>query len=211
MNPSPCRVLGVFGLSLQTDERDVRRVFEKYGRLDKVKLVTDPRVSLIVNRQLERERERNKIFILNQTNKSRGFAFIYFDKVNDAQDAKENLHGYEVDGHHIRVEYSISNKEHNPTPGVYMGRSYRDSYRGGGGGRYDDRRDYDYGRRGSSRRYSSRSRSRSYESKSWVGGVSYLILKLYLKKDDEEAIQETDKSNKNVSFFSLTFSFLFFG
>jgi hypothetical protein len=43
-----------------------------------------------------------------------------------------------------------------------MGRSYRDSYRGG---RYDDRRDYDYGRRGSSRRYSSRSRSRSYESK----------------------------------------------
>ncbi len=45
LNPSPCRVLGVFGLSLQTDERDVRRVFEKYGRLDKVKLVTDPRVS----------------------------------------------------------------------------------------------------------------------------------------------------------------------
>jgi transformer-2 protein len=56
MNPSPCRVLGVFGLSLQTDERDIRRVFEKYGRLDKVKLVTDPRVS--------NHRDRNNKLIL---------------------------------------------------------------------------------------------------------------------------------------------------
>lgn len=95
MNPSPCRVLGVFGLNFQTEDRDIRRAFEKYGRLDKVKLVTDPR-----------------------TGRSRGFAFIYFQNVEDAEEAKERMHGHEVDGSHVRVEYSISNREHNPTPGV---------------------------------------------------------------------------------------------
>jgi hypothetical protein len=68
-----------------------------------------------------------------------------------------------------------------------MGRSYRDSYRGG---RYDDRRDYDYGRRGSSRRYSSRSRSRSYESKLNIPSIFFWNSSFCFKKDDEEAIQE---------------------
>ena len=126
MNPSPCRVLGVFGLNFQTEERNLRRVFEKYGSLDKVKLVTDPR-----------------------TGRSRGFGFIYFTHVDDAQEAKEKLHGKEIEGNHIRIEYSISNREHNPTPGVYMGR--RTTYRGGD--RYNSR---------------SRSRSRSYEKSTYI-------------------------------------------
>lgn len=108
-------------MSFQTDDRDIKRVFEKYGRVDKVKLVTDPR-----------------------TGRSRGFAFVYMANVDDAEEAKERVHGSEVDGNHVRCEYSISNREHNPTPGVYMGRRTT---------RYDD------DRRG---RYS-RSRSRSYE------------------------------------------------
>jgi transformer-2 protein len=117
LNPSPCRVIGIFGLNFQTDERDLKRVFEKYGRLDKVKLVTDPR-----------------------TGRSRGFAFVYMQNVDDAEEAKERIHGSEVDGNHVRCEYSISNREHHPTPGVYMGRRTT---------RHDDRR--------------SRSRSRSFE------------------------------------------------
>lgn len=124
LNPSPCRVIGVFGLSFQTEERDIRRVFEKYGRIDKVKLVTDPR-----------------------TGRSRGFAFVYMANVEDAEEAKERVHGSEVDGNHVRCEYSISNREHNPTPGIYMGRRTR----------YDDVRRSYYSR--------SRSRSRSYERK----------------------------------------------
>lgn len=117
LNPSPCRVIGVFGLSFQSEERDIRRAFEKYGRIDKVKLVTDPR-----------------------TGRSRGFAFVYMSNVDDAEEAKERVHGSEIDGNHVRCEYSISNREHNPTPGVYMGRRTQGS------------------------RYSrSRSRSRSYE------------------------------------------------
>ncbi len=30
------------------------------------------------------------------------------------------MHGHELDGNHVRVEYSISNREHNPTPGVII-------------------------------------------------------------------------------------------
>lgn len=99
LNPSPCRVIGCFGLSFQTDDRDLKRVFERYGRVDKVKLVTDPR-----------------------TGRSRGFAFIYMANVQDAEEAKERIHGQDIDGSHVRCEYSISNREHNPTPGIYMGR-----------------------------------------------------------------------------------------
>lgn len=130
-------MLGVFGLNFHTEERDLRRLFEKYGRVEKVKLVTDPR-----------------------TNRSRGFAFIYYANVDDAEDAKDRVHGQELDGNHLRVEYSISNREHHPTPGVYMGKRMS---------RYDDDeedRDYDRGYRRGKRSYHdsrSRSRSRSYE------------------------------------------------
>lgn len=100
-NPSPSRCLGVFGLSYHTSERALYRLFDKYGRVDRVKIVTDPR-----------------------TSRSRGFAFVYFGRVQDAVAARERVHGLELDGASIRVEFSISNREHQPTPGVYMG-SYR--------------------------------------------------------------------------------------
>lgn len=171
-NPSPCRCLGVFGLDYNTSERTLHRAFDKYGRVDRIKLVTDPR-----------------------TGKSRGFAFIYFDRVEDAEMAKERLHGTDLDGSAIRVEYSISSREHQATPGVYMGGGppppppppphHR---RGGYGGGYDGPRGGHYdGPRGSryyddyyddyynqppppphipppaSSKHRSRSRSRSYE------------------------------------------------
>jgi RNA recognition motif-containing protein len=44
-NKRPCRVIGVFGLSYNTVERDVEDVFGKYGRVERIKLVTNPNVS----------------------------------------------------------------------------------------------------------------------------------------------------------------------
>ncbi|XP_048470429.1 transformer-2 protein homolog alpha-like isoform X4 [Rhincodon typus] len=142
-NPNPNNCLGVFGLSLYTTERELREVFSRYGPLAGINVVYDQR-----------------------TGRSRGFAFVYFENVEDSKEAKERANGMELDGRRIRVDYSITKRPHTPTPGIYMGRPttsvgsshYNDYY----SDRYDDR-DYSYRRRSPSpyyRRY--RSRSRSY-------------------------------------------------
>ncbi|EHB13067.1 Transformer-2 protein-like protein beta [Heterocephalus glaber] len=167
-NPDPNCCLGVFGLSLYTTERDLREVFSKYGPIADVSIVYD-----------------------QQSRRSRGFAFVYFENVDDAKEAKECANGMEPDGRRIRVGFSITKRPHTPTPGIYMGRltyassrrrDYSDrgydrgyddrdyhsrSYRGGGGGggwRAAQDRDQIYRRESPSPCYSSggyRSRSRS--------------------------------------------------
>ncbi|XP_072532581.1 transformer-2 protein homolog alpha isoform X2 [Salminus brasiliensis] len=157
-NPDPNTCLGVFGLSLYTTERDLREVFSRYGPLAGVNIVYDQR-----------------------TGRSRGFAFVYFERIDDAKEAMERANGMELDGRRIRVDYSITKRPHTPTPGIYMGRP---THNGGGGSssggrrrdsyydrgydrgydRYDEY-DYRYRRRSPSpyySRYRSRSRSRSY-------------------------------------------------
>ncbi|XP_018606045.1 transformer-2 protein homolog alpha isoform X3 [Scleropages formosus] len=156
-NPDPNTCLGVFGLSLYTTERDLREVFSRYGPLAGVNVVYDQR-----------------------TGRSRGFAFVYFETIEDAKEAMERANGMELDGRRIRVDYSITKRPHTPTPGIYMGRPThncgssssgarrRDSYYDRGYDRYDryDEYDYRYSRRRSPSpyysRYRSRSRSRSY-------------------------------------------------
>ncbi|CAG9536485.1 unnamed protein product [Cercopithifilaria johnstoni] len=96
--PEPSRCLGVFGLSLYTTERDLKELFSQYGDLDNVQLVFD-----------------------HPTGRSRGFGFVYFKKIEDAMEAKERLAGTEIDGHKIRIDYSITKRPHTPTPGIYMG------------------------------------------------------------------------------------------
>lgn len=148
-NPNTSRCLGVFGLSLYTQERDLKEVFSKYGPLEDVQVVYDA-----------------------QSGRSRGFAFVYFESVDDAKAAKDRCNGLEIDGRKIRVDYSITQRAHTPTPGIYMGKpSYGGGGGGGGGGGYGggsgggyrggyrDRSPSPYYSRG--RRYS-RSRSRSY-------------------------------------------------
>ena len=44
-NPDPSKVLGVFGLSLYTGERDLREMFGKYGPIKEVQVVYDHQVS----------------------------------------------------------------------------------------------------------------------------------------------------------------------
>lgn len=144
LNPTPSSVLGIFGLSMHTTERDLKDIFSKYGKLTQVRLIIDKR-----------------------TNKSRGFGFVYFDKVDDAKEAKKKCHGYEVDGKNIRVDYSIGERDYSqlppsrPPPYRYSNNRYRDRSPYGGGSPYNSRRE-----RGSPvyKRYS-RSRSRSYDNR----------------------------------------------
>ncbi|XP_022237755.1 transformer-2 protein homolog alpha-like isoform X2 [Limulus polyphemus] len=135
-NPEPSRCIGVFGLSLYTQERDLKEVFSKYGPVEEVQVVYDA-----------------------QSGRSRGFAFVYFESVEDAEEAKERCNGLEIDGRKIRVDYSITKRAHTPTPGIYMGKptfpKHNGNYRG---------RSPSPNYRG--RRYS-RSRSRSYSPRKY--------------------------------------------
>jgi len=152
--PPPSKCLGVFGLSLYTTERELEKEFKKYGNLEKVNVVLD-----------------------GHSGRSRGFAFLYYESLDDATEAREALNGIELDGRKIRVDYSITKRAHTPTPGMYMGRptSSRDGGRDRGGRRGDrdgyrgrDDRGYggrreDYRRRRSPSPYRRRrSRSRSF-------------------------------------------------
>ncbi|XP_014274629.1 transformer-2 protein homolog beta isoform X2 [Halyomorpha halys] len=156
-NPEPNRCLGVFGLSIYTTEQQIHHIFSKYGPVESVQVVMDAK-----------------------TGHSRGFCFVYFENYEDARVAKEQCTGMEIDGKKIRVDFSITQRAHTPTPGIYMGkptysdryrrdRDYGDYYGGGGGGggyrgsRYRSPSPYYYSSR-SRRRYDryDRSRSRSY-------------------------------------------------
>ncbi|KAI5710764.1 hypothetical protein M8J76_014228 [Diaphorina citri] len=158
-NPQPSRCLGVFGLSIYTTEQQINHIFSKYGPVERVEVVIDAK-----------------------TGRSRGFCFVYFESRDDAAAAKDACTGMEIDGRQIRVDFSVTQRAHTPTPGIYMGRpTYRrNSYRGGGGRSYNDRDDdyYDNGYRGGgshyrrspspyySKRRDYRSRSRSYSPRS---------------------------------------------
>ena len=108
----------MFGLSLYTTERELEKEFGKFGPMEKCQVVLD-----------------------GHSGRSRGFAFIYFEQIDDATEARTALNGMELDGRKIRVDFSITKRAHTPTPGMYMGRptsSRDDDRRGGRGG--DDRR-----------------------------------------------------------------------
>ncbi|KAJ7590771.1 hypothetical protein C8J56DRAFT_933859 [Mycena floridula] len=104
--PNPTNVLGVFGLSIRTQERDLDEEFGRYGRVEKVTIVYDQR-----------------------SDRSRGFGFIKMATVEDATRCIAELNGTDLNGRRIRVDYSVTDRPHAPTPGEYMGhrRSTRDS------------------------------------------------------------------------------------
>lgn len=56
-----------------------------------------------------------------QTDRSRGFGFITMRSIEDATRCIEKLNGLNLHGRNIRVDYSATQKPHNPTPGEYMG------------------------------------------------------------------------------------------
>ncbi|CAG9858716.1 unnamed protein product [Phyllotreta striolata] len=135
-NPKPSRCLGVFGLSVHTTEDELYHLMSKFGPVERVQVVIDAK-----------------------TGRSRGFSFVYFEKSDDAKVAKEQCTGMKLNGKSIRVDYSITERAHTPTPGIYMGKpTYKYS------DRYDRRRDRDDYYRGS--RYSHRRSPSPYYSSS---------------------------------------------
>ncbi|XP_060858485.1 transformer-2 protein homolog beta-like [Metopolophium dirhodum] len=126
-NPKPNKCLGIFGLSVYTTEPKLYDILVKYGNIDKILIIMDAK-----------------------TGRSRGFGFAYFKKHEDAKVAREECSGMEIDGRRIRVDFSLTQRPHKPTPGIYMGRPterydrynrdrdyddhYEGGYRGGGGG-----------------------------------------------------------------------------
>merc|ERR550534_691611 len=158
-NPDKSKCLGVFGLSLYTTERELEKEFGKFGPLEKCQVVLD-----------------------GHSGRSRGFAFIYFESIDDATEARKEMDGKELDGKPIRVDFSITKRPHTPTPGRYMGRPSRDfdgfsrgrgrgrgDFRGGRGGyrdsrpRYEDRGGDRY--RDDRRYYEDRERDRYYDDR----------------------------------------------
>ncbi|KAN0097825.1 transformer-2-beta [Tylopilus felleus] len=106
--PNPSAVLGVFGLSIRTQERDLDEEFSRFGRVEKVTIVYDQR-----------------------SDRSRGFGFIKMSSVEEATRCIQELNGIELNGRRIRVDYSVTDRPHAPTPGEYMGHRrshYRDTY-----------------------------------------------------------------------------------
>nr|AXJ14344.1 transformer-2 splice variant B [Leptopilina clavipes] len=151
-NPCPSSCLGVFGLSICTTEEQIYHIFSKYGPVKRVIVVIDAK-----------------------TRRSRGFSFVYFESPEDAKVAKDQCTGMEIDGRRIRVDFSITQRAHTPTPGIYMGKpthlnerefsgsrrrenSYRGSYRRSPSPYYRKRSRYDRSRTPSS--YSPRFESR---------------------------------------------------
>jgi len=98
-DPQVCKTLGVFGLSLYTTETEIEAAFSKFDGLASCRVVVD-----------------------KKTQVSKGFAFVTFESKNTAAEAKHALNNSEIDGRKIRVDFSITRREHTPTPGVYMGR-----------------------------------------------------------------------------------------
>jgi len=119
---SPSRVLGVFGLSPSTTDRDLKNEFSKYGKIDHVDLIMD-----------------------RKTGRSKCFGFVYFDSKDDASRAKDECQGLELHGKNIRTDFSATKKPHDPTPGKYYGNPRYDS-RGRSPPRYSPYGGRDYGR-----------------------------------------------------------------
>merc|ERR1719354_232281 len=137
-DPTPSRCLGIFGLSLYTTEKELEKEFGRFGPMEKVQVVLD-----------------------GHSGRSRGFAFIYYEDIEDATEARNKMTGTDLDGKKIRVDFSITKRAHTPTPGMYMGRPTQGSSTrggGGGGGRRDysppPRRDYSPQQRRRERSYS---------------------------------------------------------
>ncbi|CAJ0936129.1 unnamed protein product, partial [Mesorhabditis belari] len=84
-NPEPNRCLGVFNLPRTIGERDLGKLFGRYGDVDQIRLV------------------RN-----HYSRESRGYAFVYFGTTKDATRARDRMMGANVGGREIRVDFSIA-------------------------------------------------------------------------------------------------------
>ncbi|WP_159518358.1 RNA recognition motif domain-containing protein [Sunxiuqinia indica] len=109
----------VGNLNYAITEDDMREIFEEYGELSSVKLITD-----------------------KFTGRSKGFGFVEMPDAEEAKKAIEELNGAEVEGRSMVVNESIEKKrDNNRGGGGFRGGNSRGGGNGGyggGGGRRDN-------------------------------------------------------------------------
>jgi len=98
--PKPNKCIGVFNLDTGVDERELRNLFgrDKFGEIENIQIIKD-----------------------HHTGRSKGYAFIYYKTINQAEKARNEMTGTIVSGKSIRVDFSITDAAHSPTPGNYKG------------------------------------------------------------------------------------------
>ncbi|KND02955.1 uncharacterized protein SPPG_08972 [Spizellomyces punctatus DAOM BR117] len=128
---NPGNNLFVTGLGQRTRETDLERAFGKFGEIERCQIMYDP-----------------------HTRDSRGFAFVSFVRLEDADRAVEESGKLDVDGRIVTVERAKRSRARTPTPGRYYGPPKRE-----GSVTDRDRRDRDsYDRRDRHDRYAPRDR-----------------------------------------------------
>ena len=76
----PYRTLFVGRLAYETNERTIRRIFEEWGKINDIKIVTD------------------------KDGRSKGYAFVQYEHERDLKDAYKHADGIKIDGRHVLVD-----------------------------------------------------------------------------------------------------------
>lgn len=108
----------VGNLSFNASEQDVRSMFEAYGVVDRVSVITD-----------------------RETGRSRGFAFVEMPDDQEAERAISSLNGSQIGGRTLNVNEARPKGEGGGGGGRGAGGYGNRGGRGGGGG-FRDRRGY---------------------------------------------------------------------
>lgn len=95
----PSSVLGIFGLSPQTTADSIRSYLSPTAQIKNLALIKD-----------------------RQTGWSKGYAFVYYNSVEEASKVRNEWNNKQIEGRQIRVDFSRTNRPYSPTPGRYMGR-----------------------------------------------------------------------------------------
>ncbi len=104
----------VGNLDFNTGEDELRRLFEAYGQVDRVSIMTD-----------------------RDTGRSRGFGFVEMANAEEGEKAIAGLNGSQVGGRTLNVNEARPKPERAGGGGGGGGRGGRGGDRGGGGGRRD--------------------------------------------------------------------------
>ena len=101
----------VGNLSFQASESSIRSLFEQYGQVDRVSIVTD-----------------------RDSGQSRGFGFVEMPNNDEGDNAINALNGAEVQGRAMNVNEARPREERSFGGGGNRGGGGRGGYSGGGGG-----------------------------------------------------------------------------
>jgi RNA recognition motif-containing protein len=95
---NPGSNLFVTGIHPRLTEEDVSRLFEKFGEVEKANIMRDP-----------------------HSGDSRGFGFVKMVTPEQADAAREGLHGVVHEGRTLSIEKARRARPRTPTPGKYYG------------------------------------------------------------------------------------------